>query len=90
VLNPDDKARTTISCVDVFGPFDYVLEFGVSDQRDFETKRDSIISRIGPQLIQHEPLYCKPFVPLTVGQTPGEHPNVGAAKIMESSFGKQV
>jgi hypothetical protein len=52
---------TKLCCVDVFGPFDYVLEFEASDSEQFEFTKSRILNELSAQLLKSESLFCEPF-----------------------------
>ncbi|CAG9216324.1 hypothetical protein PSP6_370023 [Paraburkholderia tropica] len=50
-----------VQCIDVFGPFDYIVEFNAPTAMLCETRARAVADLIGKHVIRSTVLFCKPF-----------------------------
>jgi hypothetical protein len=50
-----------LTCTDIFGPYDYVIEFPVVDAPEYLSAMKFITDAISPRRIKHIGLLCEPF-----------------------------
>ncbi|MGF6853969.1 hypothetical protein [Paraburkholderia sp. CI3] len=59
-------------CIDVFGTFDYIVEFAVCDSSDSKGKTDRVLEAIETHEVSHEVLFCRPFRPKVIAESATE------------------
>jgi|GEM_PF-5448707 len=66
ILNNLKKLNPSVTCIDVFGPYDYLVEFPLVTSSDLDTMKDAIGRFYGKRIARTLPLISTPYQPTSL------------------------